>query len=125
MIDLLGKVTLELTYSQLFENKVDHTTYFGTNPEYVQGVHMIPLSPSFSFTRSPTFIAEEWKTYFSDTSFNPASKVAGGWKGILYGNLACINPRAAWSFFSQPNFDEGWIDGGASRTWYLAYSAGE
>lgn len=22
---------------QLFENKVDHTTYFGANPEYVQG----------------------------------------------------------------------------------------
>ena len=23
----------------LFENKIDHTTYFGTNTEYIQGIH--------------------------------------------------------------------------------------
>lgn len=86
---------------------------------------MLPLSPSSSQTRSATFIQEEWSAYFSDTSFNPASKVVGGWKGILYGNLACINPRAAWTFFSQTSFDPSWIDGGASRTWYMAFSAGE
>lgn len=86
---------------------------------------MLPLSPASAYTRSPTFIAEEWNTYFSDAAFSPASKVAGGWRGILYGNLACINPKAAWDFFSQSNFDPGWIDGGASRTWYLAYSAGK
>ena len=26
-----------LTLLQLFENKVDHTTYFGNNLEYIQG----------------------------------------------------------------------------------------
>ena len=30
----------------LFENKMDHTTYFGTNTEYIEGIHMIPLNPS-------------------------------------------------------------------------------
>lgn len=86
---------------------------------------MLPLSPSTSYTRSSTFIEEEWAAYFSESAFNPASTVNGGWRGILYGNLACIDPRAAWNFFSQQQFDPSWIDGGASRTWYLAYAAGK
>ena len=43
--------------------------------------------------------------------------------GILYANLANVNPTAAWNFFSQSNFDATWIDGGASQTWYLTLSA--
>lgn len=86
---------------------------------------MLPLSPSSAFTRPHKFILEEWNTYFNTTSPWPASTIAGGWRGILYGNLACIDPKAAYRFFSQQNFDGSWLDGGASRTWYLAFSAGE
>ncbi|KAL6717521.1 endo-1,3-beta glucanase [Lecanora helva] len=107
----------------LFENKIDHTTYFGANPEYIQGIHMLPLSPAAAYTRPFNFIREEWDTYFNHSSPYPASNISGGWKGILYGNLACIDPRTSWQFFSQQNFDGSWIDGGASRTWYLAFAA--
>jgi len=86
---------------------------------------MLPLLPYSSLTRPPRFVAEEWNTYFNTTSPVPASSVQGGWKGILYANLALVDPRAAWRFFSQSGFDAGWIDGGASRTWYLAWCAGE
>ncbi|KAF2195462.1 glycoside hydrolase family 81 protein [Zopfia rhizophila CBS 207.26] len=104
----------------LFENKVDHTTYFGANPEYIQGIHMIPLNPSSTYTRPASFVKEEWDAYFSD---GRTDKVEGGWKGILYANLALIDPDAAFKFFSDPNFDLGTLDGGASRTWYLAFTA--
>ena len=86
---------------------------------------MLPLSPSTPFTRSHDFIREEWDVYFNTTSPYPAPRINGGWKGILYGNLACIDPKAAWQFFSQQDFDGSWIDGGASRTWYLAFAAGK
>ncbi|KAI9824472.1 MAG: hypothetical protein M1826_007335 [Phylliscum demangeonii] len=105
----------------LFENKADHTTYFGSNPEYVQGIHMIPIHPGSAYTRSKTFVSEEWATYFDK---GRVDQVAGGWRGILYANLAIIDPVASWKFFSQSNFDAGSLDGGASRTWYLAYAAG-
>lgn len=36
-----------------------------------------------------------------------------------------MDPRAAWKFFAQEGFDMGWIDGGASRTWYLVFAGGE
>ena len=106
----------------LFENKLDHTTYFGTNIEYIQGIHMIPLLPSSPYVRRADFVSQEWDTFFSN---GRAEQVVGGWKGILFGNYATINPSAAWAFFNSSNFSPDWIDGGASLTWYLAYTAGE
>ena len=106
----------------LFENKCDHTTYFGANIEYIQGIHMLPLLPSTKFTRRTAFVKEEWETWFDK---GRAAKVEGGWKGILHANLATIDPRAAWEFFTDKSFDPAWLDGGASLAWYLAYSAGK
>ncbi|KAF2819593.1 hypothetical protein CC86DRAFT_131951 [Ophiobolus disseminans] len=103
----------------LFENKIDHTTYFGANPEYIEGIHMIPLNPSSAYTRPKQFVLEEWDTYFSN---GRADKVEGGWKSILYANYALVNPQAAYSFFANPEFNTH-LDGGASRTWYLTYTA--
>ncbi|RDW94609.1 glycoside hydrolase family 81 protein [Coleophoma crateriformis] len=105
----------------MFENKIDHTTYFGTNIEYIQGIHMIPLMPFSTLTRSQEFVTEEWNTYFSN---GRADSVSGGWRGILYANLAIVQPMAAWTFFSQSGFDSTWLDGGASQTWYMALAAG-
>jgi endo-1,3(4)-beta-glucanase len=104
----------------LFENKIDHTTYFGSRIEYVQGIHMLPLLPYAALTRSSKFVEEEWLTFFSH---GRVDSIAGGWRGILYGNLAIIDPKAAWKFFGQPNFDMSWLDGGASRTWYMVFAA--
>ena len=105
----------------LFENKIHHTTYFGANTEYIQGIHMIPLLPSSSLTRPKKFVSEEWDTFFSD---DRAKKVEGGWRGILFANLALIDPKQSYSFFAQESFDNAWLDGGASRTWYMALAAG-
>ncbi|KAB8299979.1 hypothetical protein EYC80_000221 [Monilinia laxa] len=105
----------------LFENKIDHTTYFGGAPEYVQGIHMLPLLPHSTLTRTEEFVTEEWNTYFSN---GRVDSVVGGWRGILYANLAIVDPRTSWNFFAQSAFDASWLDGGASRTWYLALAAG-
>ncbi|KAH6680314.1 glycoside hydrolase family 81 protein [Halenospora varia] len=105
----------------LFENKIDHTTYFGTNPEYVQGIHMLPILPHSTLTRTKQFVQEEWDVYFSN---GRAEKVSGGWRGILFSNLALIDPSRSWNFFARGDFDASWLDGGASRTWCLAMAAG-
>lgn len=104
----------------LFDNKVDHTTYFGAKPEMIQGIQMIPINPSSAYTRRRKFVQEEWDTYFSD---GRADKAEGGWKGILYANQILIDPFAALEYFSNPKFDMTSLDGGASRTFYLAYAA--
>ncbi|KAH8719479.1 endo-1,3(4)-beta-glucanase 1 precursor [Phaeosphaeriaceae sp. PMI808] len=103
----------------LFENKIDHTTYFGSKPEFIQGIHMIPLNPSSGYTRPKKYVQEEWDAYFSDGRVDQAQ---GGWKGILYANYALINPQKAYDFFANSDYSTQ-LDGGASRTWYLAYTA--
>ena len=100
---------------------MDHTTYFGTDIEYIEGIHMLPLNPSSTLTRPVLFVQQEWDTYFSNGRVNA---INSGWKGILYANYAIINPKAAYAFFAQSGFQPQWLDGGASRTWYLAFSAG-
>jgi endo-1,3(4)-beta-glucanase len=106
----------------LFENKVDHTTFFGADIELIQGIHMLPLLPHTPLIRTSEFVREEWETYFSG---GRADAVQGGWKGILYANYATVDPRGAYEFFSGSGFDMKWVDGGASLTWYLCYAAGE
>lgn len=109
----------------VFENKIDHTTYFGTNAEYVEGIHMLPLMPCSTLTRTRQFVMEEWKAYFATGAIAPAEQVQGGWRGILMANLAIIDPQTSYDFFSNStgDFSVDLLDGGASQTWYLAFSA--
>ncbi|KAH7109714.1 glycosyl hydrolase family 81-domain-containing protein [Dactylonectria macrodidyma] len=106
----------------LFENKIHHTTFFDANIEAVQGIHMIPILPPSNLARTNKFVKEEWDTYFSNGRID---QIDNAWKGIIYANYATIEPKKAWDFFAAKDFDAKWIDGGASRTWYLAYAGGK
>lgn len=106
----------------LFENKVDHTTFFSPDIECIQGIHMIPLLAPTPFVRVPAFVQEEWEAFFSEGRID---EIRNAWKGIIYGSYATVEPKKAWEFFSSADFDPQWLDGGASLTWFMAYSAGE
>lgn len=109
----------------LFENKIDHTTYFGDNPEYIEGIHMLPIMPFSTLSRSTTFVQQEWDAYFGSSGIRPVDEVTGGWKGILMANLAIVDPTTSYNYFSNStgDFSLADLDGGASQTWYLAWSA--
>lgn len=106
----------------LFENKIHHTTFFSPDIQAIQGIHMIPVHGPTGLVRSKNFIQEEWDAFFSN---GRVDKFDNPWKGIAYAQYALVNPRAAWSFFSSSSFRDNWIDGGASRSWYMAYAAGK
>lgn len=82
---------------------------------------MLPLLPFSTYTRNKIFVQEEWNTFFSN---GRVDQTEGGWRGILYANLAIVDPTASYNWFKNPNFNPTYIDGGASRTWYLAFAAG-
>lgn len=103
-----------------FENKLHHTTYFGSNLEYIQGIHMLPITPVSSFFRSASFVEQEWNQILQ----NIVPSLNSGWLGILRSNQALFDPKTAYNFFSSSNFKSTYLDGGASLTWYLAFSAG-
>lgn len=102
----------------LFENKIDHTTYFGTNLEYIQMIHAIPITSLSSFIRTPTFCKEEWDEKLKAI----ADDVNDGWKGIIYLNVALFDPNSSYSFFSGDSFKSSYLDNGQSLTWSLTYS---
>jgi endo-1,3(4)-beta-glucanase len=98
------------------------TAYFGSAPSLIHGIHMIPISPPSYYLRQRQFIKEEWERFFD----NGRANVEGGWRGILYANLALIDAKASYTFFRDGIngfWDERWIEGGASRTWYLVWAA--
>lgn len=45
----------------LFENKIDHATYFGMEPQYIHMIHAIPITSASSWVRTPNFVKEEWE----------------------------------------------------------------
>ncbi|ANZ73234.1 BA75_01409T0 [Komagataella pastoris] len=104
----------------LFENKMDYTTYFGTNKEYIHGIHMLPITPASSLIRTPQFVSQEWSSVIS--SILP--DVNSGWTGILRLNQALSDPATAFSFFSNDVWNNNYLDNGQSRTWAYAFSAG-
>ncbi|CAI4050600.1 hypothetical protein SKDZ_14G3880 [Saccharomyces kudriavzevii ZP591] len=105
----------------LFDNIIDYTTYFGTNTEYIHGIHMLPITPVSSNIRSETFVEEEWQTKIAPI----IGSVESGWTGILKLNQALFDPADSYAFFSDSNFDSTtYLDNGMSRTWALAFSGG-
>ncbi|KAL3237700.1 endo-1,3(4)-beta-glucanase RNJ42_00687 [Nakaseomyces bracarensis] len=102
----------------LFENKIDHTTYFGNNLEYIQMIHAIPITPVSSFIRHPSFVEQEWHQLLQPI----VNSVNDGWKGILMLNKALFDPQSAYDFFSHDSFNESHLDNGQSLTWSIAYA---
>lgn len=103
----------------LFDNKITYTTYFGSNTEYIHGIHMLPITPASSLIRGPTFVEEEWDQVLETV----VGSVTGGYRGILELNAALFNGELAYSYFSSSSFDSSNLDNGQSRTWSLAFSA--
>lgn len=81
---------------------------------------MIPVHVPSAYIRKPEFVEEEFNTFMSNGRIAEAE---GGWRGLLESNLALVKPAEAYDFFADPNFNTTLLDGGASVTWYLAYTA--
>lgn len=104
----------------LFENKIDHTTYFGTLTQYIHGIQMLPITAASSVTRYPLFVQQEWEQKLKSI----IGGVNDGWKGILMLNVALYDPTTAYNFFTSNSWSDNYLDNGMSRTWSIAYCAG-
>jgi endo-1,3(4)-beta-glucanase len=100
--------------------------YFDSQRALMHGMHMVPIAPCSGYLRGRAFVKEEWDTVFSDGRA-VGEDVQGGWRGVVHGNLAMVDARTSWAFFRDGVdmfWDDGWIDGGATRAWYLVWAAG-
>ncbi|KAF4457326.1 hypothetical protein F53441_716 [Fusarium austroafricanum] len=107
----------------LFERKINHTTYFGDNIAYIEGIHMLPIVPSSAYIRKPSFVREEWDQYFAGNRSGALS--SGGFAGHIYVNLAIADKAGAvesYDFMRKQTTDSPYLSG-SSLTWDLAYTA--
>ncbi|CVK85090.1 related to glucan 1,3-beta-glucosidase [Fusarium mangiferae] len=107
----------------LWDRKINHTTYFGDEIAYIQGIHMLPIVPSSAYVRKPTFVREEWDQYFAGNKSGSLS--SGGFAGHIYVNLAIADKAGAiesYAFFRNQTTDSPYLSG-SSLTWDLAYTA--
>lgn len=103
-----------------FENKIDHTTYFGNYESYIHGIHMIPETPIYPLYKSRLFIRTEWQQVFSGS--NIGNLPDNNWRSILMLNYSLIEPDVAYRFFGD-NFDFKYLDDGLTLTYCLFYCA--
>ncbi|ORZ07014.1 endo-1,3(4)-beta-glucanase [Lobosporangium transversale] len=103
----------------LFENKVDHTTYFSSRIECIQGIQMIPATPALPLVRRRKFVQEEWESLLKSR----VGYIEDGWKSILMMNYATLDKEAAWQYFSVRDGGRIPLDDGLTLTWALFYVA--
>lgn len=108
----------------LFDTLVSHTTYFGDQVSFVQGIHMLPINPSSAYTPKAAFVREEWDQNFAG---NKSGSLTGdGSVGHVYVNLAIADvegARESYEFMLQQRVNGASVDG-QSLAWNLAYTAG-
>ncbi|GKT88730.1 endo-beta-glucanase (glycosyl hydrolase family 81) [Colletotrichum tofieldiae] len=107
----------------LWDRKVNHTTYFGDEIAYIQGIHMLPIVPSSAYVRKASFVREEWDQYFAGNK--SGSLTAAGFAGHVYVNLAIADKPGAvesYKFMKSLTPSSPYLDG-VSLTWNIAYTA--
>lgn len=103
----------------LWQNKVDWTTWFGSNTEFMNGIHIIPVTPITTYIRSPGFSRKEWETVLSKKLPKNA------WESAIHMSVATFDPETAWDFFAKEGFDYNCLDDGLSRSSALVFVAGQ
>ncbi|CAM9159945.1 unnamed protein product [Ectocarpus fasciculatus] len=97
-----------------FESKVDYTTWFGANVEYIHGIQNIPVTAITEFVRDAQFCKEEWDQRLESV----VESAEGTWNTVLYMSYATIQKNEAFEKMLTSGTDSG-----LKRTWALYWAA--
>ncbi|CAM9504804.1 unnamed protein product, partial [Ectocarpus fasciculatus] len=97
-----------------FESKIDYTTWFGDNVEYIHGIQNIPVTAVTGYVRSAEFVREEW----DQRLFEVAPVADGVWATVLYMSYATVQKHVAFNEMLTSGVDDG-----LRRSWALYWAA--
>ncbi len=87
----------------LWGTKVDATTFFGANAEFVYGIQIVPVTPISEVLLDPVWIEDAWPQMAT-----AAAGASQGWRGLLTMAHAQIDPAAAWNEADMlTDYDDG------------------
>jgi len=88
----------------LWGTKVDYATFFGSGPELIHGIQMIPFTPISEVLLPADWVAEEYPV----VSKALGGAIGEGWKGFIYMDHAIIDAPAAWGEVATlTGYDDG------------------
>ncbi|CAM9191796.1 unnamed protein product, partial [Hapterophycus canaliculatus] len=97
-----------------FESKVDYTTWFGDNVEYIHGIQNIPVTAMTEYVRGGRFVSEEWYQRLESV----VEGATGTWNTVLYMSYATIEKHLAFKKILTSGTDDGLL-----RAWALYWAA--
>jgi endo-1,3(4)-beta-glucanase len=108
--------------------KEEWDAFFALPPAASLGLPSSALHPSTPQSTSSRPRLSPAQSYTTGKAASPTEGpyVDGGWRGILFANLALVDAKAAYAFFKGGVggvWDERWVDDGATRSWYLVWCA--
>ena len=101
----------------LFNNKADHTTWFGNNLEFIHGIHMMPYTSALTKLRNNEFVKEEWEFI---GNYAKEMDNSNPWKSVLMLNYSQIDSTLdTYNFLKTAILDDGMT---RSYTLYMCYT---
>ncbi|CAM9110958.1 unnamed protein product [Scytosiphon promiscuus] len=97
-----------------FESKVDYTTWFGDNTEYIHGIQNIPVTAITESVRDAQFCKEEWEQRLESV----VEDAEGTWNTVLYMSYATIQRNIAFKEMLGSGVGDG-----LKRAWALYWAA--
>jgi endo-1,3(4)-beta-glucanase len=79
----------------LWATKVDYATFFGTNPEFIHAIQMLPFTPITEALLPRAWITEEYPVLTSELAAR--APIADSWRGFVIMDHAILDPAAAWT----------------------------
>ncbi|KAL6703656.1 endo-1,3-beta glucanase [Coniothyrium glycines] len=128
------------TFLLLAENKIKDTgeeNAYSSSPPSSPAALPLPLlhpvTPATAYIRPRPFTKEDCERYLthslnhSHSRASPAESLVDvdARRSLLYAHLALVDARASWAFFRDGEhgfWDERWVEGGASRAWFLVWA---
>lgn len=109
--------------------KEEWDAFFALPPAAFFGAQSSAFHPSTPQSSSSRPVLSPKQSSATVTKADPpvgGPYVDGGWRGVLFANLALIDAKTAYAFFRDGvggMWDERWVDDGATRSWYLVWCA--
>jgi endo-1,3(4)-beta-glucanase len=101
-----------------FQNTVRYDTWFGTDPKFIHGIQMLPLSPALQLTRDAEFCEQEWAEVLTLVN----EDVTDPWTSLLVtGNLAVW--ARDWAFELLEARTRESLDDGLTKSFSLYWTA--
>ena len=99
------------------------TTWFGSNPEYVHGINLIPVLVGLTdVVMDEAYACDELPVLEAALDRKkPYPPVESSWRGFAYADLALVDPDEAWA--KAATLDEAKFDDGATKANLLHWIA--